>query len=262
MPLWNVVRTLPRGLAVPSDDRLTVRLSSSRSFIAARIRELQALAIGAEWQWIRRPRFLAEVERREQGSRLSVAVRELRQSPVVLHEPENARELAELVRHEAALRVRRDDEQRHADPEPEVVALGWRDVVVDPAVVVPGDEDGGVLPVWALHDGVHDPRRPVLAVAHAVLGVLGHLEPRRHPRHRREQAPPRVPDEPGDGGEVFGPVLLVLADVANGVVRRPDVAVLVLRRRVVRPRDPGVGQQVALGQKVEAWRHAFLDALA
>src|SRR5918996_4545509 len=156
MPIRNVVRTLPRGLAVPSDDRLTVRLSSPRSLVAAGIRELQTLTIGTEWELIGRPGLLLEVERRQERRRLAVSVRELRQSPVVLHEPQYARELAELVRHEAALRVGRDNEQRHADPEPEVVDLRWRDVVVEPAVVVPGDEDGGVLPVWALHDGVHD----------------------------------------------------------------------------------------------------------
>src|SRR5918994_7481860 len=209
MPIRNVVRTLPRGLALPSDDWLTVRLSSPRSLVAAGIRELQTLTIGAEWERIGRPGLLLEVERRQQRGRLSVAVRELRHSPVVLNEPENARELAELVGHVSAFRVRRDHEQRHADPKPEVVDLRWRDVVVEPAVVVPGDEDGRVLPVWALYDGVHDPRRPVLAVTHAVLGVLGHLEPRRHPRHRREQSLPRVPNEPVDREDVFGPVLLV-----------------------------------------------------
>ena len=61
-----------------------------------------------------------------------------------------AQEAAGLVRHVgdvAALRVRPDDDDRHAEAEAHVVGLRRGNVVVEAAPVVPRDEDGGRVPV-------------------------------------------------------------------------------------------------------------------
>jgi hypothetical protein len=172
----NFDKLIPvRGdLAAPAHDRQARRLA---------VGELRPDAVGAEREWVGRSRRLLEVERGQQRRRLAVPMRELGEPPVVLDEPKHAGELAELVADESLPRVGADHEQRDPDPETEVVDLRRRHVVVEPAVVVPGDEDRGGVPLRALHDRVHDLGGPVLPVTHAVLGVLRELEARGHPRH-------------------------------------------------------------------------------
>ena len=168
----------------------------------------------------------------------------------------------ELVAHEPLFRVRADHQQRDSDPEAEVVDLRRGHVVVEAPVVVPGDEDRGRVPLGALHDRVHDLGGPVLPVTHAVLGMLRQFEPRGHPCDGRQQPCARLLGEGVDREDVRLPVRLVLADVADRVVGGPEVAVLILGRRVVRPGDLRLAQQVALGEEVEAGRHLLLDTLA
>ena len=140
----------------------------------------------AERQLERLQRLLVEVEEVAQVERVAVPMGELGESPVVLDEAQDARELAELRVDGAGLRVRADREQRDPEPEPEVVDLRRRHVVVEAAVVVPRDEDRGVLPELAPHHRVHDLGRPVLAVAEAPLGVLAQLVARGDPGDRRQ----------------------------------------------------------------------------
>src|SRR4029079_19375861 len=65
-------------------------------------------------------------------------------------------------------RVGADDDHGQADAEP-----GRRcDVVVEAAAVVPGDEDGGGVPVGPVHDRVHDLADPVVALHHREVVVL------------------------------------------------------------------------------------------
>src|SRR4029079_6230900 len=72
---------------------------SSASWRAASVpREPRSGAIGPQRQRVRRPQTLLEIERREHRRRLAVAVREEGpEHPVVLDEPDDARELPLLV---------------------------------------------------------------------------------------------------------------------------------------------------------------------
>src|SRR5437588_7690514 len=54
----------------------------------------------------------------------------------------------------AALGIRADYHRRHPQSVPLAVDLGWGYVVVKAAPVVPREEDGRGIPVWAAHDGI------------------------------------------------------------------------------------------------------------
>ena len=83
---------------------------------------------------------------------------------VLVDELEHGREVVGRVV-DAALRPRRDDQHGDADAEPEPVRLRRRDVVVEPAALVPGEHDGRVAPVRQAHDPVDQVGGPVLALA-------------------------------------------------------------------------------------------------
>ena len=174
------------------------------------------------------------------------------QRPVVLDEPDHAGELARLVADRAVDRVRAQHQQRHAEPEPHPVHVGRRDVIVEAAVVVPGHEDRRVLPHRRAHDRVDDLRGPVLAVTEGELRVLGQLESRRDPRDGRELVRRDVVEHVIGRPDVFRPALRVIPVAIDRRVRGPDVAALLLGRRVVGPRDPVLRQQIALRLEVEA----------
>jgi len=70
-----------------------------------------------------------EVEVVGEIGRKAVAVGQLPESRVVLDEPEDARELADLMV-DAVLRVLRDDEQRHTDPQSKAVVIVFNGAVV------------------------------------------------------------------------------------------------------------------------------------
>src|ERR671930_182246 len=70
-----------------------------------------------------------------------------------------------LVVDQTPLRVRADREPRYADPVAARVDARRDGVVVEPAPVVPGEEDRGAVPVRSEHGRVAHPRREGLAGA-------------------------------------------------------------------------------------------------
>src|SRR4029450_12721142 len=103
-------------------------------------------AVGAKRKRIWGAWWLREVEVVGEIHRVSVAVRELPQAPIFFDEAKDAREPAAVMIDHPGPCIGGDDEERDADPEPEAVHL-WRGlVIVEAAVVVPGDEEGRVLP--------------------------------------------------------------------------------------------------------------------
>ena len=113
---------------------------------------------------------------------------QVQQAPVVRDEPEGARELALGVVEIALPRVQADHEHRDAEPEPKVVDLVRRHVVVEPSSLVPRQEQRRVLPVVALHHRVDELGEPVVREARALGRVIRELEPRRNPRDREDPA--------------------------------------------------------------------------
>ena len=101
---------------------------------------------------------------------------------------------------------RADHDRR--DPDPVAVEVDPRrlDVVVEPAPVVPGEEDRRLLPVGTAHRRVDDLRHVALALPDGLarLRVLADARVRHHPGHGRQRAVPRR-----------GEVLLVTHDVAE-----------------------------------------------
>src|SRR6266545_6310939 len=114
--------------------------------VGGRLGEGVAGAVRTLGAGVRRPGVLVEVEGFVEVPGLPVALGELGQAPVVLDEPEHARDLPPPVVDEPVLRVRGDHQERDPDPQPELVHLRGRDVVVEPAPVVPGAEHRGVGP--------------------------------------------------------------------------------------------------------------------
>src|SRR6266542_1032305 len=187
-------------------------------------------------------------------------MRQVAQPPVVLDEPQHGRELPVVVVDEPPLRVRRDHQQRHPDAQAELVDLRRRHVVVEPAPVVPRQEDRRVLPHGAAHDGVDDLGGPVLSPAEVVFGVLGQGDLGRDPRDRGEPARLHVAHEIVDRSAPAIP-FAAPPDVTHGVVCGPDVALLLRCRRVVRPGDALPVELVPERAKVEARRDLGLMPL-
>ena len=96
------------------------------------------------------------------GASPSDRARRAAAAPVVLDEPNRRREFGELVA-DVPVEQAGDHEHRRPDPEAERVDLRWRDVVVEAAVIVPREEDGGVCPHRTFHDRVEHLRGPGLA---------------------------------------------------------------------------------------------------
>ena len=174
------------------------------------------------------------------------------QVPVVLDEAEHARELPLLVADLPIDRVRADHEEGNAEAEPHPVDVRRRNVIVEPAVVVPRDEDRRVLPHLRPHDRVDDLGAPVLTVAERVVRVIGQLEPRRDPGHRRERVGGDVAEQRVDGADVLRPPRRIVPVPVDRGVRGPDVSALSLGGGVVRPGDVRSVEQVSLGREVEA----------
>ena len=121
---------------------------------------------------------------------------------------------------EAPLRVGTDDDHGNADPEPR----RRRDVIVEAAAVVVGNEDGGCRPLRAVLDSLDDLPDPVVTHLHRVEVVLRFRRGGGHDRDCGQGAARRVVDDRRCEGDV-----LRLARVqAIGECRadRPLVAVL------------------------------------
>src|SRR5262249_21653676 len=84
--------------------------------------------------------------------------------------------------------VRGDGDRGHAQAIAVLVGPGRCHVVVDPAPVVPGQEDGGGGPVGALHGGVDDRGDVGLPPVHAGGRMVAVGAGGRDPAHRRQCA--------------------------------------------------------------------------
>src|SRR5579862_3229539 len=115
------------------------------------------------------PRRLSKIEGAHEivGLRIAVARRHGGQVENALAELRDRGVLPALVLHEAALGKGTDDDGGDSEPEPEIVHPLRGDVIVESAVVVPGQNDGGVVPFRRVADRVDDRTRPLLAVVDA-----------------------------------------------------------------------------------------------
>src|SRR5579875_456801 len=86
--------------------------------------------------------------------------------------------------------------------------FGWRDVIVEAAVVVPGEDDSRMFPLLLIaHDGVDLLHRPVLAIADVrEVGVVTHSLWRCYPAHGRQLAGARIGGEVGDVDDLALPI--------------------------------------------------------
>src|SRR4051812_6237168 len=260
---WNTTSTTPLGTKPCGPYRATPAVSTSLRPPAITLRrrvDRTRRAVGAERQQVRRAWGLPEIEVVAEVVRARVPLRELRERPVVLDEPQDRGEVAQMIVDEALPGIRRDQQERNAEPEAEPVHLRRRNVIVEPAVVVPRDEDGGALPHRGVHDRVDHLRRPVLAVAEAVFGVFGNLVARRDPGDRSEAPVLDVADEVVDREDVLLPAVRIVPVAIDSRIRRPQIAVLERRRRVERPRDVLAGQEIPFGEEIEARPHVARSA--
>src|SRR4051794_37191250 len=97
------------------------------------------------------------------GAAVGLRVEPLAVDEVVLDELEVRVEAEGLVVDEPAPRKRADHESRHAKPVPAVIDARRLNMVVEPAPVVPGEEDRGRLPLRAPHERVDEAGYVVLA---------------------------------------------------------------------------------------------------
>ena len=103
------------------------------------------------------PRREIEVEailRGRGGAR--IAGREPSKAELILDEPEDASVLVVDVRHVSLLGIRRNDDHGEAEAQPVVIHVCGRLGIVPAAVVIPKDEDRGVIPVFGLADCIDD----------------------------------------------------------------------------------------------------------
>src|SRR5215212_6711334 len=208
----------------------------------------------------RPPRVLAN-ERARVRPTVRRRVESLSLQEVVLDELRVRVEAQDLVVDEATPSVGRDHDRGYPQPVAVPVDDRRRDVVVEAAPVVPGEEDRRRLPVGAAHDGVDQAGHPGLALTDERGRVLADLVVRDHPRHGRQLPVLRCPIEVADRRDV--PELAILAHGGKPGQRVPDarrLRVLLLRlaedgavvgtvglaalEDVVAPRDVVLVQQV------------------
>ena len=140
--------------------------------------------------------------RRTAASRAGRVRRAWRRGPVVLDETDRRGELGQLMVTRPCC-VGRGAPAFASGSRTRARRPGRRDVVVEAAVVVPGQEHRRLLPRRAPHQRSFRTSAPSTRPSVGAPGVLGHLEAGRDPRDRREP---------------------VFADVADQVVDREDGA--------------------------------------
>src|SRR5262249_16940903 len=115
--------------------------ASGRKTGASANRERLVLrAVAALGKARRPPGALIEIENLRHVDRVRIALGQAGQIPVGLNERQHAAELSARMIDVAALGVRRDDDQRNAESQTEFVDLVRRDMIIEAAEVVPGDE--------------------------------------------------------------------------------------------------------------------------
>ena len=135
---------------------------------------------------------------------------------------------------------------------------GGRTWSYQPPKCIHGEEDGGVLPIVALHDFVELGDSPILARAYAAhVGVLVVEVLIHEPRHGRQRVVSDIAIEVG-GVHDLAPHGTV-ANVFYGVEHRPYFGPEVEVRAIELPVDPS-GEQVRNSRDIEARENTFLRA--
>src|SRR5579872_436313 len=105
-------------------------------------------------------RGLVEVEAIRKIVRERIGISQRRQTECLFDHLENTSEIVHHMRNVGWLGVRRDDNQGYT----EAVFIGVQDrrgnVIVPTSPVIPGDEDGGILPIRTTADSIYDGRYP------------------------------------------------------------------------------------------------------
>src|SRR5215472_15428495 len=65
-----------------------------------------------------------------------------------------------------------DDEQRDPEAQAKLINSGWGHVIIEPAILVPRDENDRTAPCRGAHEGIEEPHRPVLPCTYGVGGML------------------------------------------------------------------------------------------
>src|SRR5215472_9802961 len=99
------------------------------------------------------------------------------------------------MRNVSLQRVGRNDDHRNARPETVLVERWRRDVVVESTEVVPGEEDGGRIPVGTTHDGINLIDCPILTLAAAPAGMIVVATSGHQPAYGRQFSILSVADE-------------------------------------------------------------------
>ena len=97
---------------------------------------------------------MLEIERRRQIVDRCFPLSEGRESKTVLDEGQNRRRVVAVVIDEAPTGERRDDQGRHPGARPPSIDHRRRDVIPESAVLVVGNDDGGVLPIRPIPNSV------------------------------------------------------------------------------------------------------------
>ncbi len=118
------------------------------------------------------------------------------------------------------LGVRADDQRRDPQAVAVLVHHRRRHVIVEAAPVIPGQEDGGAVPVRSLHGGVDQPGDPGLPLAHLGGRMLAVGTAGRDPGNGRQVAILGGVEIVGDIGDVVQ--LTVLLDGVEVGQRIPD----------------------------------------
>ncbi len=218
---------------------------------------------GACRQDKRRVPHLGEVEIGHQVVGCGVPMLERGQAEVLLGEAQHAGELqlgvihARLRRVGGGVCVGRDHQERDAKAQSQGILLRWGDMVVEAAVVVPGEEDRRGGPLWAVLDGIELCDRPILPHAGGGRRVFTVDCGGGHPTYRGQVPGRRVGRQLLPGVNVLCPQAGV-ADIAEVVGGRPDVAFLALDGAVEAPGDASRRQFIGQRGERKAREHLAL----
>src|SRR6266436_1107331 len=65
-----------------------------------------------------------------------------------------------------------DDEQRDPEAQAKLINIGRSHVIIEPAILVPRDENDRTVPCWRFHQSIEKLHRPVLSCTYGIGGML------------------------------------------------------------------------------------------
>src|SRR5208337_2052869 len=179
---------------------------------------------------------------------VSVGIAQRRQLVILFDEPQDAAKVMGHVRDIALVHPRRDDDERYPKtvhiagaPTAAVVHHPGGDVVIPASPIIPGDEDDSIVPVITTPNGVHDGGYKRRALALVAPGMVRGSTGRDDPAYLRQLKVIDIGKDLVRGGNDILPIV-AQTDVLNSVGTGPEV---IRRRRVIRPADSSVVEQVS-----------------